>query len=106
MQKKEASSLLKPIGKIFKKFHLLIFFVFVIACLSIAVITTNAILTGGNATDTNSLDTPGNTTGTPNNGASTSIDRATLQRIQSLKPSTDPSTYTPPQDVRNNPFAE
>lgn len=106
MQKKEASSLLKPIGKIFKKFHLLIFFVFIIACLSIAVITTNAIVTGED-TASKSILGPNSGTATPGTGtSSTSIDSATLQRIQSLKPSTEPSTYTPPQDIRNNPFAE
>lgn len=106
MQKKDASSLLKPIGKIFKKFHLLIFFVFIIACLSLAVITTSALLTTESSTSTNSSLISGNGTGASGSGTSGSIDRATLQRIQALKPSTEPSTYTPAQGTRNNPFAE
>ena len=99
MQKKEASALFKPIGKVFKKFHLLIFFVFIIACLSAAVATTNAILSG-EETDSSAL-LPGSNTGTPS-----VIDKSTLQRIQSLKQSNEPSTYTPTQDGRSNPFSE
>lgn len=101
MQKKEASTLFKPLGKIFKKFHLLIFFVFIIACLSFAVITTNAILTGEESSTTNLGGTPGGTSNT-----SGTIDRTTLQRIQSLKQSTEASTYVPTETGRSNPFSE
>lgn len=103
MQKKEASALFKPIGKLFKKFHLLIFFVFIIGCLSVAVVTTNAILTGEEAANNSPL--PGSTPSTPG-GASNTIDRATLQRLQSLKQSTEPSSYVPTEGSRSNPFAE
>lgn len=78
-----------------RRFHLLVFFVFVVACLSVSVIMLNKTLTDTSA----ETPPPTNTTGT--------IDAATLERLQSLH-----SSEQPPQaedalpSGRINPFAE
>ena len=99
MKNKEVSALLKPIGNIFKKFHLLIFFVFIVACLSAAVILINSVL----SEDTDTIGGGSQAGITP---SSNTIDTATLRRIQDLKPSSESSTYAAPEGVRSNPFGE
>lgn len=92
--KKQQSALLRPLGAFFRRFHLLIFFVFIVGCLAASVVLLNQTLT-----ETSSQDY----TSTINAG---SIDQATLERIQSLHPSTE-STPTPELPAgRVNPFAE
>lgn len=76
-----------------RKFHLLIFFVFVVIGLSVAVILINKTLTGTSAEGY-----------TPNINNS-SIDQATLDRIKSLHTSDQPPQYEMPAG-RTNPFSE
>jgi hypothetical protein len=94
MEKHPKNLIVKSIGRLFKRFHLMIFFVFVIACLSVAVVLINQILTGA--------PTDSEYTSSINAG---SIDTATLERIQSLHTSNE---ATPPQlpSGRYNPFSE
>lgn len=84
----------KPFVILFKRFHLIVFFVFIIACLSVAVILINQILTESSI-DSN---TPSSSTG--------SIDQATLERIQSLHTSDNPGPLPQPPAGRINPFNE
>jgi hypothetical protein len=94
MEKHSSSIVTKSVGTLFKRFHLILFFIFVVACLAVAVVLINQILTGA------ASDTP--YTSTINAG---SIDRATLNQVQSLH--TSDSAATPPiPEGRNNPFAE
>ena len=83
----------RALRSLIRKFHLLIFFVFVVIGLSVAVVLLNKTLTGSSS--------EGYTT-TINNG---SIDEATLNRINSLHTSDQPTTPQFPAG-RHNPFAE
>lgn len=91
--KKSQNSLLKPIGAFFRRFHLLLFFILIIGCLAVAVIFINKILT----------DEPDDGYMSPINPGQ--IDRETLEKVQSMHPSSQPTTPTLPQG-RINPFAE
>lgn len=95
MEKHTSGFISKSIEKLFKRFHLMIFFVFIVACLSVAVVMINKILT-------ESSDTTGYTSSI-NAG---SIDETTLIRLQALHTS-DQETPTPAvPEGRVNPFAE
>lgn len=95
MEKHASGFFTKSIQKLFKRFHLMIFFIFIVACLSFAVIMINKILT-------ESSDTTGYTSSI-NAG---SIDETTLIRLQALHTS-DQATATPVvPEGRINPFAE
>lgn len=94
MEKQSSNLAAKSIGRFFKRFHLLIFFVFIVACLSFAVIQVNQLLT----------ETPVDDTYTSSINAG-SIDQATLTRIQSLHTSSSASTPELPAG-RINPFSE
>lgn len=84
----------KSLGTLFKRFHMIIFFVFMVAVLSAAVILINQILTAN----------PNDTTYTSSIKAG-SIDEATLNKVQSLHTSDSTATPTLP-DSRLNPFGE
>lgn len=92
--KKSHSTLLKPLGVFFRRFHLLIFFIVLAASVSVAIVMLNETLT-----DT----TSGDYTSAINAG---SIDQATLERIQSLHPSSQPNPAPQAPEGRLNPFAE
>lgn len=95
MKKKSSSHIAKFFGKAFKRFHLTIFFVFIVACLAGAVVSINTILT--ESSDTSDY------TSSINAGT---IDEATLNRIQSLHTS-DQQVPTPElPNGRINPFTE
>lgn len=89
------SSLFKPIAPLFKKYHLTIFIVFVVAGLGYAVFTFTNLL---GQTSTDSSYTSPISAGT--------IDQATLDRIKALHTSDQPTPaiVTPPG--RTNPFSE
>jgi len=89
------SSLFKPIIPLFRKYHLTIFIVFVVAGLGFAVFTFTNLL-GQTSTDT---------TYTSPISAGT-IDQATLDRINALHTSDEPTPamVTPPGRI--NPFSE
>lgn len=96
MNKKPSNSIAKPFMSIVKRFHLTIFFVFVIALLISGVILINQTLTEGEAEGSNytsSIDAG-------------SIDEATLQRLQALHPSSDTGETTTVPEGRINPFDE
>lgn len=89
------SSLFKPIISLFRKYHLTIFIVFVVAGLGYAVFTFTNLL-GETSTDT---------TYTSPISAGT-IDQATLDRLNALHTSDEPipAPVTPPGRI--NPFSE
>lgn len=89
------SSLFKPIIPIFKRYHLTIFIVFVVAGLSFAVFTFTSLL---GETSTDSTYTSPISAGT--------IDQTTLSRIKALHTSDEatPAIVTP--SGRINPFSE
>lgn len=92
--KKQQNSILRPLGLFFKRFHLLIFFIFIIGCLSASVMLINKTLTETSSQEYTSTISAG------------AIDQTTLTHIQSLHSS---STPTPAQTLpqgRVNPFAE
>lgn len=92
--KKSQSSLVRPFTAFMRRFHLLIFFVAVVACLSVAVVLINQTLTeSADETYTSSI----------NAG---SIDQATLKRIQSHHTSSNPSATPALPSGRTNPFSE
>lgn len=92
--KKPQSAFLKPIKAFFRRFHLLIFFVFVVGCMAAAVILINKTLADSSSQDYNSSINAG------------SIDQATLERVQSLHPSSEPAPAPTMPPGRVNPFAE
>ena len=96
VKKKTSSNIvIKPFVILFKRFHLMVFFVFIIACLAFAVILINDILTKS------SDDTTGSSSTT-----SSTIDQATLQRIQNLHTSTNAGASPELPAGRINPFNE
>ena len=92
--KKQQSALVRPLGTFFRRFHLLIFFVFIVGCLAASVLLLNKTLT-----DTSSKEY----TSTISSGT---IDQATLERIQSLHTSNEPTAAPALPEGRTNPFAE
>ena len=92
--KKQQSALLRPLGVFFRRFHLLIFFVFIVGCLAASVLLLNRTLNEVSAEES---------TSTINSGT---IDEATLERIQTLQPSTQSTPAPILPEGRTNPFAE
>jgi hypothetical protein len=92
--KKPQNSLIRPFVAFLRRFHLLLFFVFVVACLSAAVVLINKTLTETPEAPYSSPITAG------------SIDQATLERLDSLHPSSEPSPPPALPPGRINPFAE
>jgi hypothetical protein len=92
--KKPQSSLVRPLAAFIRQFHLLIFFVAVVACLSVAVILINQTLT--ESTD--------ETYTSPINAGS--IDQTTLKRIEPYHTSDEPSPTPALPSGRTNPFSE
>lgn len=93
-QKKSQSAFVKSFGAFIRRFHMIIFFVFLVACVSVAVLLINKTLTESAPEDYSSSITPG------------TIDQATLERVQSLHTSNQPSPAPTMPDGRVNPFAE
>lgn len=92
-QKKPQSSLLKPLGAFFRRFHLILFFILIAGLVSAAIYLINQALSG-----------PADEAYTSSINAGT-IDRATLDRVQSLHSRNEPATVQLPAG-RVNPFAE
>lgn len=99
MDKKTSASLsldmFKPIGKLFKRFHLTIFFVFIVACLVGAVLLINNTLQESTADS--------GYTSSINAGT---IDEATLNRLNSLHTSSQGTPAPELPEGRINPFGE
>lgn len=77
-----------------QRFHLILFFVFVVSCLAVTVLLINKTLTDSSSQDYTSTIDPG------------TIDQATLERIQSHHPSTETTPVAPLPAGRVNAFAE
>lgn len=92
--KKPQSSLVRPIAAFIRQFHLLIFFVVIVGCLSVAVVLINQTLTESSDDGYTSSINAG------------SIDQSTLQRIKSLHTSKNPSPAPALPSGRVNPFSE
>jgi len=92
--KKPQNTLVRPFSAFLQRFHLLLFFVFIVACLAAAVVLINKTLT----------ETPEAPYSSPISAGS--IDQATLQRIQSLHTSDQPPAAPALPPGRINPFAE
>lgn len=89
------SSLFKPIAPLFKKYHLTIFIIFVVAGLGYAVFTFTNLLT---KTSTDKSYTSPISAGT--------IDQTTLDRIKALHTSDEPTPALVTPAGRINPFSE
>ena len=96
MSKPSSPSLsLKPLATLFSKFHMTLFFVVMIGCLAVAVLLINDMLTNSPPDDTYvSPITPG------------TIAQATLDRIQALHNSSQPSSGVVLPEGRVNAFGE
>lgn len=92
--KKPQNSLMRPLMAFLRRFHLLLFFVVIVGFLSAAIILINKTLTE----DPSEAYTSPISAGT--------IDRATLERIQTLQPSSQPGQAPTLPEGRINPFAE
>lgn len=92
--KKQQNTLTKPFVAFLRRFHLLLFFVFIIGCLAAAIVLINKTLT----------ETP-EQTANPSMSAGT-IDQSTLERIQTLQSSDAPIQPPSLPEGRINPFAE
>jgi len=95
MASSHSTSFLKPIGTLFRKFHLTLFIVFITAGLSYAVITFNNLLIES-STDSTYVSPIG----------AGSIDQATLDRIKALHTSDEPIPASTQPAGRINPFSE
>jgi len=93
-QKKSQNAFVKASGVFFRRFHMIIFFVLLVGCLSVAVVLLNQTLSETASEDYSSSINAG------------SIDQATLERIQSLHTSDQPSPAPVMPAGRVNPFAE
>lgn len=89
------NSFAKPLGKIFRKFHLTLFFALVVGGLSIAVIQLSETL--GEKEDVSNYSS---------SISSGSIDKATLNKIQALHSSSEPGEPLALPQTRINPFGE
>lgn len=95
MEKHSSNRITKSVERLFKRFHLTIFFIFVVGCLAGAVmLVSQTLASSADTSDYNS-----------NINAGT-IDQATLNRIQSLHTSSQPGDIPALPQGRVNPFAE
>lgn len=91
MEKHSSNLIAKSFKGLFKRFHLLIFFVFIVGCLSAVVILVSQILGS-------EVDQPVGSPATPN-----AIDQATLQQVRTLHQSSSaPAPELPVGEI--NPF--
>jgi hypothetical protein len=94
MEKHSPNVVSKSFGSLLRRFHMIIFFICIVAVLAVAVIQINLILTAS----------PSDTTYTSSISTGT-IDESTLNRVQALRDSNEAATPTIPEG-RNNPFGE
>lgn len=105
MEKHSQSLAMKKLGQFFKRFHLIIFFVFVVACLVSIVILVNQILTEKVVGDGQTI--PGGTSATPvTPGAPSEITQnPIIQRSQAFQ-TADAATVPDLPTGRVDPFTE
>ena len=92
--KKSQNSFLKPFGSFLRRYHLIIFFLFLAGCVAYGVFLINETLANPTSEEY---------TSNINAGA---IDQATLDRVNVLHTSDEPSPAPAPPEGRSNPFAE
>ena len=92
--KKQQGALPRLTLNFLKRFHLLLFFIAVVSLLATSVVLINKTLNDSSSQQYTSTIGAG------------SIDQTTLERIQSLHTSDQPSTTAPSSSERSNPFAE
>lgn len=92
--KKAQSNPFKPLGHFIQRFHLILFFILVSGLVAAAVLLINNALTEPSQEQYTSSINAG------------SIDQATLERIQSLHSSAQPTSAPALPEGRINPFAE
>lgn len=92
--KKHQGTIPKLLTAFIKRFHLLLFFVAVVGCLSVVIIQINKTLSSDSTNNATSTTSPG------------SLDSTTLQRIQSLHSSSQPASSPELPAGRSNPFSE
>lgn len=93
-KKQSQVNILKPLGALLRRFHMIIFFVVIIGVVAASVLLINNALTD--------VDTSGYTSPI----SAGSIDQAGLERIQSLHPSTAPVADPVLPEGRISPFGE
>lgn len=91
----DISTLVKPIGHLFHKYHLTIFILFIVGCLVAAVLLLNTIL--DNASDQDEY---------KSSISAGSLDQSTLDRINSLHKSNDALPEAQAATGRSDPFYE
>jgi hypothetical protein len=91
----DVSTIFKPIGRFFQRFHLTIFIVIVASGLAYAVLSLYGVLS--DASDT--LTTPATT-------SSTSFDQTTIDRLDKMYSSDNAPAPAKLPDGRTNPFGE
>ncbi len=91
----DVSALFKPFGKLLHRYHLTLFILFVLGCLTAAVLLLTNILNDASMGD--------NYQSSINAG---SLDQGTLDRINVLHTSTGELPQVPQATGRTNPFAE
>ncbi|MFZ1250142.1 MAG: hypothetical protein WAR37_01710 [Candidatus Microsaccharimonas sp.] len=91
---KNQNNFLKPIGTILRRFHLLIFFVFIVGCLAATVLLLNQTL-ARNEND-----------GYTSSISAGSINQPALEQVQALHPSSQPALTPENPEGRTNPFSE
>jgi cytoskeletal protein RodZ len=96
MEKHSSNLVSKSLGSLFKRFHLMIFFVFVASCLALTVVMVTQILSNETAVQNEALPSA-----TPAAPADTSV----LSQIEALHTSDAAPTPVLPEG-RINPFAE
>lgn len=94
METHSKNLLSKSLGTLFKRFHMIIFFICMVGLLAGAVIMINQILTANQSDSTYTSSIKAGT-----------IDAATLNQVQTLHTSDSAATPTLP-DTRVNPFGE
>lgn len=91
----DLSTVFKPIGRLFSRYHLTLFILFILACLTAAVLLLSAILNDASLGD--NYQSP--------IGAG-SLDQTTLDRINALHTSRDTLPPATEAQGRINPFSE
>ncbi len=92
--KKKQNNFLRPAGAFFRQFHLIIFFVFIVSCLSASVLFVNKTLSDSSEAQYTSSINAG------------TIDQTTLKRIQSHHTSSELAPAPVLPQGRTNPFGE
>ena len=95
--KKQRSKFTNMLLAFLRRFHLMLFFIFVVALLAVGVIMLNQTLTETSVDDFATDPVTSNTT---------TVTQSTLDKVESLHTSDNPTDADIPTSGRTNPFAE